>query len=91
MENSIIISGSKGKIAIHDPWLPNKKVILEVVTKSKKYEKEIISKYSIYANSIKYASDLIEKKETKCKFPLMALEDSMINMQIVNKWKNALY
>jgi predicted dehydrogenase len=91
MENSIIISGSKGKIAIHDPWLPNKKVFLEVVTKSKKYEKEIISKYSIYANSIKYASDLIEKKETKCKFPLMTLEDSMINMQIVNKWKNALY
>ena len=91
MENSIIISGSKGKITIHDPWLPNKKVILEVVKKSKKYEKEIISKYSIYANSIKYASDLIEKKETKCKFPLMTLEDSMINMQIVNKWKNALY
>ena len=46
---------------------------------------------SIYANSIKYASDLIEIKETKCEFPLMTLEDSMINMQILNKWKNALY
>jgi predicted dehydrogenase len=91
MENSIIISGSKGKMTIRDPWLPNKKVILEVVTKSNKYEKEIISKYSIYANSIKYASDLIEIKETKCEFPLMTLEDSMINMQILNKWKNALY
>ena len=91
MENSIIISGSKGKMIIRDPWLPNKKVILEVLTKSNKYEKEIISKYSIYANSIKYASDLIEIKETKCEFPLMTLEDSMINMQILNKWKNALY
>jgi len=91
MENSIIISGSKGKMIIRDPWLPNKKVILEVLTKSNKYEKEIISKYSIYANSIKYASDLIEIKETKCEFPLMTLEDSMINMQIINKWKNALY
>ena len=91
MENSIIISGSKGKITIHDPWLPNKKVILEVVTKSKKYEKEIISKYSIYANSIKYVSDLIERKETNCEFPLMTLKDSIINMQIINKWKNKLY
>ena len=44
MENSIIISGSKGKMIIRDPWLPNKKVILEVLTKSNKYEKEIISK-----------------------------------------------
>ena len=91
MRNSIIISGSKGQIIINDPWLPNKKTILDVVTKSKKYEKEIITKYSIYANSIKYASDLIEMKQNKCEFPLMTLEDSMINIQILNKWKNALY
>ena len=91
MENSIIISGSKGKMIIRDPWLPNEKVILEVVTKTNKYEKEIISKYSIYANSIKYASDLIEMKQTKCEFPHMTLGDSMINMQILNKWRNALY
>ena len=91
MGNSIIISGSKGQIIINDPWLPNKKTILDVVTKSKKYEKEIISKYSIYANSIKYASDLIEMKQNKCEFPLMTLEDSMINIQILNKWKNVLY
>ena len=91
MENSIIISGSKGKMIIRDAWLPNKNVILEIVTKSKKYEKEIISKYSIYANSIKYVSDLIERKEDKCEFPLMTIEDSKINLQILNKWKNALY
>jgi predicted dehydrogenase len=91
MENSVTISGSKGKIIIKNPWLPSKKVFLEVVTNTKKYEKEIISKYSIYANSIKYASDLIERKETDCKFPLMTMEDSMINMKILNKWKNMLY
>ena len=91
MENTTIISGSKGQIIIKDPWLPNKKVFLEVNTKTKKYKKDIISKYSIYANSIKYASDLIEQKEINCLFPLMTLEDSMINIQILDKWKNILY
>ena len=91
MENIIIISGSKGKIIIKDPWLPKKKVFIEVIKKTKKYEKEINSKYSIYANSIKYVSDLIEKNEINCEFPIMTKEDSMINMQILNKWKNALY
>jgi len=91
MENIIIISGSKGKIIIKDPWLPKKKVFIEVIKKTKKYEKEINSKYSIYANSIKYVSDLIEKNEINCEFPIMTKKDSMINMQILNKWKNALY
>ena len=91
MENIIIISGSKGKIIIKDPWLPKKKVFIEVIKKTKKYEKEINSKYSIYANSIKYVSDLIEKNEINCEFPIMTKEDSMINMQILNKWKNTLY
>jgi len=91
MENLIIISGSKGKIIMKDPWLPNKKVSLEIIKKTKKNEKVIVSKYSIYANSIKYVSDLIERKETNCEFPLMTFKDSMLNMQIINKWKNKLY
>ena len=90
-QNLVTISGSKGKIIIKDPWLPNKKVFIEVINKTKKYEKEVVSKYSIYANSIKYVSDLIERKETNCEFPLMTLKDSIINMQIINKWKNKLY
>ena len=90
-ENSIVISGSKGKILIIKPWLPNKEVFIEILLKSKKYEKKIISKYSIYANNIKYMSDLLIKKETKCKFPIMTLEDSIINMKILSRWKNLLY
>ncbi len=91
MDNQIIISGSKGKIIIPDPWLPNKKSFIEITTNTKEYKKEIISKYSIYANSIKNATDLIQKKEIKCEYPLMTWEDSMINMQILNEWKKTLY
>ena len=91
MENSIIISGSKGKMIIMSPWLPDKKSTIEVITKTKKYKEEVISKYSIYANSIKLASDLIDKKVINSQYPLMTWEDSMINMQILNKWKNILH
>ena len=89
-ENSIVINGTTGKILIKKPWLPNKETSIEIFLNSKKYEKKVISKYSIYANSIKYVSDLIMKKETKCEFPIMTLEDSMINMKILCKWKNLL-
>ena len=89
-ENSIVINGTKGKILIKKPWLPNKETFIEVFLKSKKYEKKVISKYSIYANCIKYMSDLMMKKETKCEFPIMTLEDSIINMKILSKWKNLL-
>ena len=91
MENSIIISGSKGKMIIMSPWLPDKKSTIEVITKTKKYKEEVISKYSIYANSIKLASDLIDKKVINSQYPLMTWEDSVINMQILNKWKNILH
>ena len=35
--------------------------------------------------------DLIEKKVINSEYPLMTWEDSIINMQILNKWKNILH
>ena len=90
MDNTSLITGSKGKMIINEPWLPGKKSYIEIESKSKNYKKEITSKYSIYANTIKIASDFIIKELTKCEYPLMTWEDSMINMKIINEWKNSL-
>ena len=40
---------------------------------------------------ITIASDLIDKKVINPQYPLMTWEDSVINMQILNKWKNILH
>jgi predicted dehydrogenase len=86
-----IIYGSRGKIIISDPWLPNKSTAIEIVTRENNYIKNISSKYSIYANTIKAASDEIQQNNNYCKFPNMTWQDSIISSKILTEWKNYLY
>lgn len=88
-ENSSIIFGSKGKLKLSS-WLPNKISFIEVSNKKNNYRKEIISKYSTYANTIKYASESIEKKKFECDFPNMTWHDSKVNIKILTEWKNSI-
>tara|TARA_B100000787_G_scaffold156730_1_gene133062 strand:+ start:1139 stop:2146 length:1008 start_codon:yes stop_codon:yes gene_type:complete len=89
-ENSSTIFGSKGKLKVLSPWLPNKTSIIEVSNKIKKYKKEIICKYSTYANTIKIASDSIEKKKNECDFPNMTWQESKENSKILTEWKSRI-
>ena len=86
-ENSSSIFGTKGMLKIPSPWLPNKKSLIEVFSQDRDYKKEIISKYSIYANMIKIASDSIEKKKIECYPPNMTWNDSQENTKILTEWK----
>ena len=86
-----IIYGTKGKIIIPNPWLPNKNTSFEVLTGEKNYIKKISSKYSVYANTIKAASDEIQQNNNYCKFPNMTWKDSLISSKILTEWKNYLY
>jgi predicted dehydrogenase len=86
-----IIYGTKGKMIIPNPWLPNKDTSIEVSTSEKNYIKKISSKYSVYANTIKAASDAIQQNNNYCKFPNMTWEDSIISSKILTEWKNYLY
>ena len=87
-QNSSTIFGSKGMIKIPSPWLPNKRSFIEVSRQQKTYKKEIMSKYSIYANTIKIASDSIEKKKIECASPNMSWQDSKENIKILTEWKS---
>ena len=86
-----IIYGSKGKIIISNPWLPNKDTSIEVFKGENNYIKNISSKYSVYANTIKAASDEIQQKNNYCKYPNMTWQDSIISSKILTEWKNYLY
>ena len=83
-----IIHGSLGKIVISNPWLPNKDETIELVKNGNNFSKKISSKYSIYANTIKAASDAIKMKKESCEFPNMTWEDSLINSKILSEWKS---
>ena len=82
-----IIYGSKGKIIISNPWLPNKYSTIELVSNHNNFKKNIKSKYTIYANTIKEASDQIEQKNYYCEFPKMTWDDSIICSKILTDWK----
>ena len=71
-------------------WLPNKSSFIEISNQEKKYKKEVISKYSIFANTIKLASDSIENKKFECDFPNMSWQDSKENIKILTEWKNCI-
>ena len=86
-----IIYGTKGKIIIPHPWLPNKNTSIELVRDKNKDIKNIKSIYSVYANTIKAASDAIQKKNIICEYPNMSWHDSIITSKILTEWKNYLY
>ncbi|MDB9746746.1 Gfo/Idh/MocA family oxidoreductase [Candidatus Pelagibacter sp.] len=83
-----IIYGSKGKIIIPNPWLPNKNTTIQLITGKNNYIKKITSKYSVYANTIKAASDEIQQNNNYCEYPNMTWQDSIINSKILTEWKN---
>ena len=91
LKKPTVIYGSKGKIIISKPWLPDKNTTIELVTNESNYTKEITSKYSIYANTIKVASDDIQQSNYSSKYPNMSWEDSIFVSKILTEWRNYLY
>ena len=80
------IIGSKGKIVIMDTWTANvSKVILN--RKGKEIEFNIKSHKNIYSHEIESISDLILNGSTY-ENRLSQLDQSKINMQILDVWKN---
>ena len=82
-----IIHGSKGKIIIYNPWLPNKESSIKLVSNHNNFIRNIQSKYTLYANTIKVASDQIQQKKYQCEFPKMTWDDSIICSKILSDWK----
>jgi len=86
-----IIYGSKGKIIISNPWLPNNESTIELVSTKNNFKRNIQSKYTVYANTIKEASDQIQQKKYHCEFPKMTWEDSIICSKILTDWKGHFF
>ena len=90
LNNQCVLYGSKGKIIIPSPWLPNLKTYIEICHNNNYYKKFINSKFSIYAQQIIKFNDIILNKNLETFDPVMKHEESLINFKIINDWKNGL-
>jgi predicted dehydrogenase len=84
-ENNSIIYGSKGKIIINSPWLPDKKSFLEIFTKDRYYKKFVESDLSVYANQIKNVSNAFSTIQIKTQ-ALFDITKAFKNMEYLDFW-----
>jgi len=90
LKNECVIYGSKGKIIISRPWIPDKKSIIEVYNCSNYYKQFLNSELSAYAQQIDFFNkrNFNDKKNLVDTF--MSNEESLLNMKIIDEWKNGL-
>ena len=90
LKNNCTIYGSKGKMIIPSPWVPDKKSVLEIYTGNTYYKKFLNSKLSAYAQQIDFFNkrNFNDKKNLVDTF--MSNEESLLNMKIIGEWKNGL-
>jgi predicted dehydrogenase len=87
LENFSTIYGSKGSLIVNQPWLPEKKVFLEINSKERYFKKFINSELTIYAEQIKNVSnEFLGKNNSKKK--LFNIDKSLNNMKYLDKWMN---
>ena len=84
-ENNCIIYGSKKKIIINNPWLPNKKTFLEVFDKNSYYKRFIETDLSVYANQIKNVSNKF-LNISNVSSNLFDLSKAIKNMKLLDHW-----
>ena len=91
MQNQTKIIGTKGNILINNPWLPDKKSVVEINFKERSYKSIINSKLDIFASQIDNVNKCILDSKEEVNFPGMTWKDSASNMLIIEKWKNKLF
>tara|TARA_Y200000002_G_scaffold40669_1_gene29568 strand:- start:342 stop:1325 length:984 start_codon:yes stop_codon:yes gene_type:complete len=89
LDNRIYIKGTKGELTINNPWLPEKKSILDIKTGSSFYKKFVNSDKTIYANQIQKISEYFQKKINNDKYAVN-ISDSLHIMKNLTLWSNLI-
>ena len=88
LQNDCIIYGSKGKIIIPRPWIPNQKSIIEVHINDNYYKQFINSEYTAYAQQIDFFNKKFFNNEDNLLDTFMSNKESLINAKILDTWRN---
>lgn len=84
--NSSVIYGENGKIILNNTWSGG-----EIIIHSKKSTEQKLSfenNKDIYSYQIEEISKILIKKSNKINFPVMSLNEILINMKIIDDWLN---
>ena len=87
-KNNSIIKGTKGSMTVGYPWLPEKKVFLEIYNKSRYYKRFVHSDLSVYANQIKNVSNKFLNNNNKSR--LFDVSKSLENMTYLDHWMQSI-
>ena len=88
LNNNSIIKGTKGSMIVGFPWLPERKVFLEIYNKSRYYKSFVFSDLSVYANQIKNVSNEFLNNNNKSK--LFDISKSLENMTYLDHWMQSI-
>lgn len=92
LESLFRIYGEHGYINVENPWLAQKENRI-VIKKYNDPEKKFIivkSDLSLYATEINVATQCIMKKHNQASHPSMTFEDSLMNMYVLDKWREVV-
>ena len=89
-KNNSIIKGTKGSMIVGFPWMPEKKVFLEIYNKSRYYKSFVHSDLSVYANQIKNVSNEFLKNNNDNKTRLFDVSKSLENMTYLDHWMQSI-
>ncbi len=84
--NDTVIKGTLGKIYIHNTFLGIDQI--RVVLENESYEIEKKNKRNIYSIEIENISQNILDHQSKILFPGIQIDDTVLNMKILEDWKN---
>ena len=84
--NQTTIMGKKGKIILQDTW-NGKNIVVQI---NKKKEKKIYfeNKKNVYSYQIEIISNNLINGVTKTEYPGVDIEETILNMEIIENWLN---
>jgi predicted dehydrogenase len=90
LSNDCIIYGSKKKMRIISPWLPEKKTIIEIIGNENYYKKFVLCKNEIYANQLNIVSNFFMNDFNSDSKNLVTIDKSYQIFEILDCWKKDL-
>ena len=92
LESLFRIYGEEGYIDVENPWIAQKenRIIIKKYNDSEKQIFTAKSTLSLYATEIDVVNQCIIKKQNQAFLPAMTLEDSLMNMHALDKWRETV-
>ena len=95
MDNNAIIEGSKGKIIVHNPWMPGKDggpyhSTISIIKDDKEEIKNIKGPEHIFFFEAELSSQSILKEKQQVPHPGMTWEDTLSNLKVLDLWRHKI-